>query len=77
MADRIIREAECQRVSGLGRTTRYELEIKGQFPKRRRLTGNSVGWIESEIQKWIEDRAAMPAPAPRQALEARRAQRLA
>ncbi|MFA9342860.1 helix-turn-helix transcriptional regulator, partial [Escherichia coli] len=41
--DRIIREAECSKLTGVSRTTRYELEKKGNFPSRRNLGGRSVG----------------------------------
>ncbi|KAB8311961.1 AlpA family phage regulatory protein [Erwinia endophytica] len=53
--ERIIREAECKQLSGLGRTTRYLKEKEGTFPPRRKLGGRSVGWMLSEIQKWQRD----------------------
>lgn len=31
--DRIVREAECRRITGLARTTRWKLERTGQFPR--------------------------------------------
>lgn len=34
------------------------LEKAGQFPKRVPLGPNRVGWVEEEIDKWIEDRIA-------------------
>ena len=50
------RENECKTLSGLSRTTRWRLEALGEFPKRRQLASNSVGWIESEVLAWIESR---------------------
>ncbi|HDI6148288.1 TPA: AlpA family phage regulatory protein, partial [Escherichia coli] len=35
--DRIIREEECRRLTGICRTTRYMMERKGVFPARRQL----------------------------------------
>lgn len=32
------------------------LEAAGQFPKRVRLGPNRVGWVETEIQEWLERR---------------------
>lgn len=65
--DRIVREAERKRLTGLSRTTRWELERRGQFPQRRRLGVNSVGWLESELREWMVTRerrgAVEPAPA--------------
>jgi prophage regulatory protein len=42
--------------SGLPRTTIYELIQLDDFPKPVRLTERSVGWIESEIDAWIQER---------------------
>ena len=50
--DRVIREAECKRLSGLSRTTRWRLERSGKFPKRRQLSDNAVGWLWSEVLAW-------------------------
>lgn len=32
------------------------LEKAGQFPKRVQLGPNRVGWVESEVLDWLEDR---------------------
>ena len=32
------------------------LEKAGEFPKRVVLGPNRVGWLESEVMEWIEDR---------------------
>ena len=32
------------------------LEKAGQFPKRIQLGTNRVGWIESEVVNWIQER---------------------
>lgn len=50
--ERVIREAECRKLSGLCRTTRYMMEKEGKFPARRKLGGRSVGWLLSEIAAW-------------------------
>jgi prophage regulatory protein len=36
----------------------YTLGSKGKFPKRVPLGENRVGWIESEIVDWINEKAA-------------------
>ena len=62
--DRIVREPECEVITGLSRTTRWRLEQSGQFPKRRQISPNVVGWFESEIQLWLQARAEVgPAEA--------------
>lgn len=42
----------------LARNTIHEMEVRGEFPKRRRLAGQGdrVGWLESEIEEWIKTR---------------------
>lgn len=32
------------------------LEKAGQFPKRVQLGPNRVGWVESEVLEWLEER---------------------
>ena len=56
MASRFIRYPEvCQRIQ-LARTTIWRLEREGRFPRRRKLSGNAVAYLESEIEAWIESR---------------------
>ena len=50
---RILREREvCQR-TGLSRMTIRRKMKAGQFPQSVRLGENSVGWVELEVQGWI------------------------
>lgn len=53
---RIIRLREVINRVGLCRATIYNLIKKGQFPNQVSLGLNSVGWIESEVQTWIDSR---------------------
>ncbi|MAO14396.1 hypothetical protein B9Q17_01875 [Marinobacter vinifirmus] len=57
MTDRVLRRPEVTAIVGLGTTKLYELIGKGQFPKPIRLSERSVGWLESEVQGWIKERA--------------------
>jgi prophage regulatory protein len=36
----------------------WRLEKSGQFPKRIRLGGNRVAWLQSEINGWVESKLA-------------------
>ncbi len=55
--DRFIREPECHVISGLSRTTRWRLERDGLFPKRRQISPNTIGWLQSELAEWLKQRA--------------------
>ena len=56
---KILRWADLAPVLGLSRMTIYRLEKAGEFPKRIRLaSGNSVGWLEHEVEAWLADRMA-------------------
>jgi prophage regulatory protein len=64
-ADRIIREPECEKITGLSRSTRWRLERDGMFPRRRRISPGCSGWLWSEIHAWITARTSVPTrPAP-------------
>ena len=54
--DRFMREPEVKSLTGLSRTTRWRMERNDDFPRRRRLSRNAVGWLASEVQAWMQDR---------------------
>lgn len=54
--DRIIRKPEVRERSGLSDATIWRLEQHGEFPRRRQLGPGSVGWLESEVENWLESR---------------------
>jgi prophage regulatory protein len=58
MAERILRQPEIERRTGLSRTTIWRLERSGDFPPRRRVLSNTIGWLESEVDEWIQTRPA-------------------
>ncbi len=55
---RIIRKPELLNMIGLSDPTIWRMEKEGRFPKRLRLGGNSCGWLESEVNGWLAERAA-------------------
>lgn len=55
---RIVRKKELLGIVGLSDPTVYRMEKAGRFPKRLRLGGNSCGWLQSEVDGWIAERAA-------------------
>ena len=61
---KILRIGKVTEATGLSRTTLWRLERSGDFPRRIRLSPNSTGWIESEIEQWIESRPRKSASEP-------------
>ena len=55
--DRFLREAVVARITGLSRTTRWRMERRGEFPRRRSISRNAVAWLASEIRAWMLERA--------------------
>jgi prophage regulatory protein len=56
VSDTIIRRAERQRRIGLSGSTLDRMERRGEFPRRVQLGPRSVGWRESEVDAWIQNR---------------------
>ena len=52
---------------GIGRSTLYEWQARGDFPRAIPLGERARGWLESDVDEWIETRArrARPAAWPR------------
>ena len=59
---RILRLSQVIEITGLRKTTIYELQAAGEFPMRVQITPRSVGWIEGEIQAWLTQRVAARRP---------------
>jgi prophage regulatory protein len=57
MGERIIRKPELFNKVGLSDASVWRAEKEGKFPKRLILGGNSCGWLESEIDAWLADKA--------------------
>lgn len=53
---RTIRRAQLRQIVPLADTTIYEMEQRGEFPRRFRLTPRCVVWDLAEVEAWIEER---------------------
>jgi len=52
----VLRRRQVEARTGLGRSSLYALIAGGQFPTPIRLSANTVGWLEHEIDGWIAER---------------------
>jgi prophage regulatory protein len=57
--ERILRLPEVKRKTGLGHSAIYVRMELGEFPRSFLIVGTKAkGWLLSEIDQWIRDRAA-------------------
>lgn len=68
---RVIRRPELRKIVPLADTTIYEMEQRGEFPKRFFLSPRCVVWDLAEVEAWLDNRrhasetnALRKAPAP-------------
>jgi prophage regulatory protein len=53
---KILRLPQVKTATGLGRSTIYKKMAEKTFPTNLSLGSRSVGWLQSDIDKWIENR---------------------
>lgn len=53
---KVIRLNAVIEASGLGRSSIYKGMNQGTFPKSVPLTGKAVGWLDEEVEAWIQAR---------------------
>jgi prophage regulatory protein len=55
--DPIHRRPAVEKLTGLKRSSIYEMIAKGEFPKPVKLGPKAVGWRESDIAHWLDSRS--------------------
>jgi prophage regulatory protein len=64
----ILRRSRIEELTGLSRSTIYELMENGKFPRPISIgAGRAVGWLEDEILQWQNARIAARDGAQRKA----------
>ena len=64
---RTIRRIELRQLVPLADSTIYEMERRGEFPRRFALTSRTVVWSLAEVEAWLAAKKATPvirAPHP-------------
>lgn len=51
---RILRRSEVESRTGIPESTMYALIAQNMFPKPIRILKRAVGWLEEDINNWIE-----------------------
>lgn len=54
MSYKILRLPSVKESTGLSRSTIYLRMANNEFPRPISLGGRSVGWLEEDINKWLE-----------------------
>ncbi|EHH0683512.1 AlpA family transcriptional regulator [Vibrio vulnificus] len=54
MSHKIMRLPEVIKMTGLSRSTIYLRMSKGSFPLSISLGERAVGWLETDIEQWLE-----------------------
>ena len=57
---RTIRRHELKQIVPLADSTIYEMEQRGEFPKRYALSPRCVVWNLAEVEDWLIQRRAQP-----------------
>ncbi len=52
----VLRLPEVKIRTGLARSTIYHRIAQGKFPKPINLGGRAVGWLEAEVEAWLQGR---------------------
>lgn len=57
-AIKILRLPQVCAMTGFGRSMIYQMESEQRFPKRVQVGARAVGWLEHEVQTWLQQRVA-------------------
>lgn len=63
MTQAVLRLPQVKARTGLSRSSIYKFIAAGSFPRQLRLGPRAIGWVSTEIDDWIEHRAASRTPA--------------
>lgn len=55
MTESILRLPEVKARTGLSRSTIYLRVSEGTFPQPVKLGARAVGWLESEVEAWLQN----------------------
>jgi len=55
MGIRILNLKQVRERTSLSGPTIWRKERAGQFPARRQITTNRVGWVEEELDNWLAE----------------------
>ena len=54
--ERILRIKDVIKITAMSNSTIYELIKSNDFPRPKRIGKRAVGWLENDIQNWVDSR---------------------
>jgi prophage regulatory protein len=60
----VLRLQAVEQATGLSAPTIYRAIRRGDFPRQVRLSPGCVGWIDADVQAWVESRLQGPGRSP-------------
>lgn len=58
MQTKFLRRPAVEAMTGLGRSTIYQMMNEGRFPRAVRIGLRAVAWSETEVNDWLSQRVA-------------------
>lgn len=52
-----LRMPEVKRLTGLGRSSIYQMMADGIFPRSVAISSRAVGWMVRDIRRWLQERS--------------------
>ena len=53
---KLLRINDIKNITSMSNSTIYELIKADEFPRPKRIGKRAVGWLENDIQAWLESR---------------------
>lgn len=60
---RIIRKPELAKMLSVSKQTLWRMEKRGELPSRIQISKRTVGWRESDIKEWLNNRPSVTGQA--------------
>ena len=58
-AEKLLMLSQVREIVPYSASHTWRLERLGQFPRRIRLGGNRVAWLQSEVNSWVDGKIAL------------------
>jgi prophage regulatory protein len=59
MSKKFMRLPEVKNITGLSRSSIYLRMSNGEFPQSISLGSRAVGWLNADIEQWLDERIAV------------------